>query len=64
MKLKEEEEQSFLINTDKLYKVEMRGYERRADVVTYNFVLIDLVSSLTYSNSCRYNELKAFHAEL
>jgi len=53
-----------VINTDKLYKVEVRGYERRSDVVVYNFVLIDLVNCLAYSNSFRYNELKNFNTSL
>jgi len=54
----------YLINTDKPYKVEMRGYERQGDVVVYNFVLIDLVYGFTYSNPCRYQELKCLNSAL
>lgn len=42
----------------------MRGYQRQADVVLYNFVLIDLVACRSYSNWYRYNELKNFHVAL
>jgi hypothetical protein len=61
MKLCDDDNQTYLINTDKLFKVELRGYDRLGDVVVYNFVLIDLINSLVYENWYRYNELKSFH---
>jgi hypothetical protein len=61
MKLCDDDNQTYLINTDKLFKVELRGYDRLGDVVVYNFVLIDLINSLVYENRYRYNELKSFH---